>query len=117
LEGQHKEVDCKSCHFEELATEENSLGQLFDGISTACATCHDNVHGDQFAKNGITDCTRCHSSEGWDAEFFNHDTTAFPLEGRHAEIDCNACHKQVFENGIEIIEYKIERFECIDCHS
>ena len=117
LEGQHKEVDCKSCHFEQIVTEENVLGQLFNGISTACESCHDNVHGDQFTENGITDCTRCHSSEGWDAEFFNHDATAFPLEGRHAEIDCNACHKQVFENGIEIIEYKIERFECIDCHS
>jgi NAD-dependent SIR2 family protein deacetylase len=36
------------------------------------------------------------------------------LEGKHAKVDCAACHKP--SPDTEIIIYKIERFECRDCH-
>ena len=117
LEGKHVDVDCRECHFTQEASVNNELGQIFIDTPMDCAACHENVHGSQFDIEGVTDCTRCHSSYGWEAELFDHDKTEFPLEGRHAEIECIDCHKPNLIEGQEIIEYKIERFECIDCHS
>ena len=112
LEGQHQLVDCRQCHFEE--TEDGAFQQFFVNLSTECMNCHENIHGNQFAIEGTTDCKRCHSTEGWGPEAFDHSNTAFPLEGKHAELDCDACHN-TFENNIRV--FTIEKFECIDCHS
>jgi hypothetical protein len=49
-------------------------------------------------------------------ENFDHDTTKFPLEGKHKEVDCRACHTSSIENGEAVILYKLNKFECIDCH-
>jgi len=38
------------------------------------------------------------------------------LEGRHAEIECRLCHQSYVENGKTLVQYKIEKFKCIDCH-
>ena len=82
-----------------------------------CATCHENVHEDQFVQNGITDCARCHGFEGWGVEDFNHDNTAFKLEGAHTNVACEACHKPYeAEDGQVIVQYKFNSFQCIDCH-
>jgi len=117
LTGGHINVECRSCHFE---NQENSstFTQVFSDLSQECNHCHQNVHGDQFEIENITDCTRCHDTERWFPNKFNHNTTSFPLDGKHASIDCKDCHKQTFELGGEtIINYKIKKFECIDCHS
>ncbi len=111
LENSHVDLDCRACHFEEQI---DGFVQKFTGLETSCYLCHENIHGKQFELDGITDCSRCHSTMGWNIEFFDHTQTAFPLEGRHAEIDCNACHDKQKEN---IVIFKIDRFECIDCHS
>jgi hypothetical protein len=42
---------------------------------------------------GETACDACHSTEGWRPVAFSHDRTGFPLEGRHREVSCKACHK------------------------
>lgn len=111
LEGAHAEEDCRACHYE----DDN---QQFNTLEGGCVECHNNVHGDQFALNGVTTCTDCHRSAfEWKADLFDHQVTEFPLEGRHAEIDCAACHKpEIGPNGQERIKYKIENFQCIDCH-
>lgn len=68
-----------------------------------------NPHGDSF----VTDCASCHSPDGWDIAIdtfrFNHDTTSFPLNGRHLDIDCIACHTDLVFEDINS--------ECIACHS
>ncbi len=64
----------------------------------------------------MTDCKRCHDASDWMPNNFDHNTTTFPLEGRHAEIECIDCHKPIVQNGKSVIEYKIEKFECLDCH-
>lgn len=116
LEGSHQTVGCAECHFQ-YDSEGGLKGQLFAGTATACAECHENIHGAQFAENGITDCTRCHlPNEDWYPELFDHDQTEFPLEGRHAEIDCAACHETLIKEGEERMQFKMESFECIDCH-
>jgi len=114
LDGKHLEVACRKCHFE---MKDNKIqNQTFKSLSTNCVSCHDNVHQDMFAVNGKTDCTQCHVTGSWYPEKFDHNKTLFPLEGRHAEIECNACHKTIVKNGETIINYKIKNFKCIDCH-
>ncbi|RLD83748.1 MAG: cytochrome c family protein [Bacteroidetes bacterium] len=115
LKGKHLEVDCRECHFE-MSENNTVLKQSFNNLERKCASCHENIHDNQFAINGETDCKRCHSNDSWFPENFNHDKTAFPLEGRHAEIACSECHKARIQNGKTKITYKIKRFECIDCH-
>jgi len=115
LEGRHIEVDCKSCHFD-ISENNTILTQSFNTLASKCVTCHDNIHEDLFAINGETDCKRCHITESWFPEKFDHNNTSFPLEGRHAEIECSECHTTSIVNGKTKITYKIGKFECIDCH-
>lgn len=116
LEGKHVEVACQNCHF--TRSKNNTiLKQTFSSLDSKCTSCHENIHGKQFAINGVTDCKRCHSPLSWFPNNFDHNNTAFPLEGRHAELACNACHKPEIVNGKEKVIYKIKKFKCIDCHS
>ena len=111
LEFSHAEVECRNCHYGEGTFSEV---QSFNTLESACYACHEDIHNAQFEISGITDCSRCHISSEWSESIFDHSVTRFPLEGRHAEIDCKACHDSM-EGEVRI--YKIEKFECIDCHS
>ena len=82
----------------------------------ACNSCHNDIHAGQFDLDGVTDCASCHMSENWIPVNFNHDLTAFELVGKHAELDCVACHKINEYDKVEVIQYKLKSFECIDCH-
>ena len=110
LQGVHKQTNCAACHKKD---EGHPYGQ-FVGLTQQCADCHENTHGRQFEIGGQTDCQRCHQFDDWTAPNFDHAKTRFPLEGKHAKVDCAACHKP--SPDTEIIIYKIERFECRDCH-
>ncbi len=112
LEGAHLEQSCSACH---VRDEEKPLGH-FKGLSQDCIACHENVHGTQFEKDGVTDCSRCHAFDSWDASHFDHNNTAFPLEGKHLDVDCRECHKATLVDGETFVQYKIEKFDCIDCH-
>lgn len=118
LAGKHTEISCRECHFETSQTASLGFEQHFTGLSTNCASCHENVHGDQFAERGTTDCTRCHTQDyEWKASLFDHNETEFPLTGKHAEVACKECHTpEINDSGEKEIIYKIESFECIDCH-
>ncbi len=109
LEGAHMATACNQCHVSEDQWS-------FKNMGSSCIECHDNVHEDRFAVDGITDCERCHDSDSWFPSKFDHNITAFPLEGRHAEIECRLCHLTYVEDGKTLVQYKIEKFECIDCH-
>jgi NAD-dependent SIR2 family protein deacetylase len=39
------------------------------------------------------------------------------LEGAHAKLQCNTCHKKTELNGNVFIKYKLENFKCVSCHS
>lgn len=116
LDGKHTEADCRSCHFIEKTDSKGIIAQKFTNLDTNCASCHENIHGNSFAIDEVTDCKRCHITSSWFPENFNHNTTNFPLEGKHVEIDCKACHTSSIENGQTVILYKINKFRCIDCH-
>jgi hypothetical protein len=118
LLGKHADVACMDCHGVDEATATNRY-EGFVNTPNQCAECHaeDNTHADQFVQNDITDCARCHGNDAWEIVDFNHDNTAFKLEGAHETVACAECHKpyEAIEGQI-IIQYKFNSFECIDCH-
>ncbi|HQW04646.1 MAG TPA: hypothetical protein PLV08_00365 [Flavobacteriales bacterium] len=108
LEGAHIATPCTACHMKD---EKN---WTFRELGHACFDCHDNVHGDDLAENGVTDCKRCHVAENWFPSKFDHDFTEFPLVGEHVKVDCKECHLK--DPNAEVLSFKVESFECADCH-
>jgi hypothetical protein len=109
LEGAHAATPCFSCHISEDRW-------TFIKNSSTCTQCHKNIHEDRFAVNGVTECKRCHDTESWFPGKFDHKLTKFPLDGKHAKVECRLCHKPYTKGGKILIEYKITKFQCIDCH-
>ena len=101
LRGTHAELDCRRCH-EHLE---------FRRIGVRCADCHEDVvHRGELG----VECTRCHTEQGWRQsarQVFEHQQTRFPLVGRHALIDCEACHHSLQWN-----EFVGLPTDCIQCH-
>lgn len=116
LTGKHTTVSCSECHFE-FSEKNEIVSQNFVNLSNDCASCHNNIHGDSFAISGVTDCNRCHVTSSWLPEKFNHNETRFPLKGKHEEVDCRACHQVNNENGESTVIYKLNKLDCIDCHT
>lgn len=114
LQGRHEKVDCRDCHME--VSDNKITAQHFIGLNTNCASCHENIHGNTFAIKGVTDCARCHVTESWYPKKFNHNNTAFPLKGRHQDVDCKECHSIANADGTTQVIYKLRKFECVDCH-
>jgi len=116
LAGKHNEVECRDCHFE--MSDNNIIAkQTFNKLESKCVHCHENIHDELFAINGETDCIRCHVTDSWYPKNFDHNNTSFPLKGRHEEVACSQCHTSRILDGKTTIQYKIKKFECIDCHS
>ena len=102
LYGAHRIVGCMSCHSD----------LVFHRVGVACADCHDDpVHRGELG----FDCRRCHDESGWRASAarrFDHQQTQFPLLGRHATLDCLACHRSITDNEhVGVID------ECFGCHA
>ena len=86
LEGKHAEVKCAACH----------INQVFKGTPATCFACHqkDDNHNGKFGQ----DCSACHSTSGWKPATFDHNLSAFKLDGAHATVVCEKCHiNQVFK--------------------
>ena len=109
LIANHNKIDCGSCHMKDKV-------QQFTGLTSQCAGCHTDAHGKQFDQQGKTDCARCHQPDGWNDKSFNHATTNYALDGKHKSVDCSKCHFTTLKTNSTIRNYKIEKFECIDCH-
>ncbi len=97
LEGGHREVECEECHAVEYRTSEaatlskRKVGAGWTGLETTCASCHQD---DDEHRGAIREkCDACHDSRDWKpAPKFSHDSTDYPLTGKHAEVECNECH-------------------------
>ena len=61
------------------------------------------------------DCVSCHTPERWSpvrpAMDFDHQATAFPLTGRHAEAACATCHL-----NLRFDEPSADEATCVTCH-
>jgi nitrate/TMAO reductase-like tetraheme cytochrome c subunit len=115
LEGAHARNTCRDCHFNK--EPKGYASQKFAGLGSQCSGCHTDVHRRQFDLDGISDCSRCHGSDSFvPAARFNHNNTLFPLDGKHAGLACNQCHKEVADGNETYVFYKIKDFRCEDCH-
>jgi len=117
LLGAHRATACIDCH-KPPNLETNLLHVDFKTAPTQCEDCHQDVHGKQFAKAGVTRCAECHNSMKWKPSLFDHDKrTAFALRGAHQNVRCAGCHKltRVVE-GKTVLFYKPTPKECAACH-
>ena len=115
LEGAHTKQTCRDCHFNKEKT--GHANQKFAGLATNCTNCHKDVHNKQFETNGITECKKCHNSDSFKpASKFDHSKTKFLLDGKHVNVACTKCHKEVTELGVTFVLYKTNKLKCEDCH-
>jgi hypothetical protein len=99
LEGQHKSLECVRCH----------TGLKFVGASERCASCHTDIHKAELGSN----CARCHTVQSWKIPDMlqRHQSTRFPLVGKHVTLNCQDCHTGVASN-----QYLGTPVTCIGCH-
>jgi hypothetical protein len=100
LRGEHTRVACSGCHDAKRAFgKKPKFG--------ACRDCHADAHaGTAFATSAMGaplrgqpirsgSCEACHTVDGFRPSTFSvarHDSTAYPLTGRHRETRCEGCH-------------------------
>lgn len=137
LTGKHKQAACGACHATGASggvagapaggAARRGGAVVYRPIDTACASCHADEHVGQLARNGATDCARCHATDafrGADVQFAaRHNDPAhasFPLEGKHAQVKCAACHPVATlaagTDGDTAARYKPVPSACADCH-
>ena len=99
--GQHKEVDCKSCH--------NSLVFSEAKKNQDCFSCHKDVHRGSVG----FDCERCHTPQTWIVKDINlvHQESRFPLVGAHKLADCEQCHADYQD-----LNFRVLSVDCYSCH-
>ena len=124
LSGVHKlkEInDCNKCH--------SYTGELKD---EKCLDCHKIIkqrREEQMGHHGKHkgSCIECHKEHPkglfgkiikFDEKKFDHNLAAFKLEGKHAEVKCEKCHKRRQRTDEDAGGYYIGvKFElCTDCH-
>ncbi len=60
----------------------------FRGLSTACASCHEDVHQAELG----TSCEKCHSAKTFEVGVFSHARPRAFFDGQHAALRCVQCH-------------------------
>jgi hypothetical protein len=127
LLASHADVNCSNCHTEQNITDEGvrrfkgeagALNDTYLGLNPLCATCHADTspHVGQFIQR---DCAACHDENEWeDAVRFEHQETAFPLLGKHANVTCSSCHDSATSNGGDLyaIYAPVPFGDCGTCH-
>ena len=97
LRGFHTQTQCNGCH---------------TGITkpaTNCAGCHHDPHQGRHDET----CAECHTAIAWSDTnaLEQHRRTRMPLTGRHASVDCSACHKRQGERQFSAVPT-----DCYSCH-
>jgi predicted CXXCH cytochrome family protein len=115
LTGEHLKTNCKSCHL--IKASDGTTQQKFSGLPVNCSLCHQDKHSGQIEKSGVTNCSECHDTDNWKASKFNHNSTAFKLDGKHVNVPCIKCHKPQQEGSFFFVRYKLKVFTCESCHS
>lgn len=135
LEGRHREVPCGGCHAKEPGSAPPRWGRsrvvMRPGFA-ACRDCHADDHGTQLAdRPDRGECASCHTVQGWTPSRFDrtaHARLELPLEGRHAAIECAACHGMRRKGlppvtlsagalGRARVVLRVRETACADCHA
>jgi hypothetical protein len=100
LVSNHADLECVKCHTDARRIDD------FASVIQDCASCHrrDEPHEGRFGQ----DCAACHSVDGWTPAKFDHNLSAFKLEGEHAEARCEQCHVNNVYTGTPM--------DCYSCH-
>jgi hypothetical protein len=131
LEGKHAAVTCSGCHRKDPVgvprSRLGSAGVLLRPTADRCRDCHGDDHGAQLA--AARDCRDCHAVTGWTPSTFGaaaHARTRLPLDGRHRDITCAACHgperpglrplPPAAALGRARIALALAERDCADCH-
>jgi hypothetical protein len=103
LEGSHAQLACTQCH----AGRAKLLLSQKQPLPQTCNGCHndDDVHK---GHNG-TQCQQCHNNISWAKSRFDHNSTNFPLRGKHREARCEQCH-------VDDVHAPIAATSCGGCH-
>lgn len=113
LEGKHADAACVDCHRRSAP----SAPVAYRPIERRCAGCHPDPHQGQFELRE-EDCDRCHGLDGFEIARFDHARTRYPLEGKHAEVECAGCHPSVKgPNGEALVKYRPLPIDCAGCHA
>ncbi|MGE4132043.1 MAG: cytochrome c3 family protein [Bdellovibrionales bacterium] len=135
LTGAHAKTKCTDCHGQR--PKQKFKFPSFE--KEFCLDCHTNVHTRQFSSRlDTTKCSACHTTKSFtDRLEFDHSKTRYPLEGKHAQVRCEECHRPAgnkialtkpnvsglkFPRGKEFVpnEYqmpKVKSDECLSCHT
>lgn len=109
LTGAHAGLDCFKCH------PSTDFSQKIP--HEACGDCHKDIHGGQFSnRRGGSDCAACHNDRVFKPSLFTrdeHQKSRFPLEGKHAAVDCTSCHKPAGPDT----KWVLDTQPCQGCHS
>lgn len=95
LELRHATLACLACH-------DARKGKT---VNRTCRTCH----GDPHRAANAMECADCHRADRWRIIRFDHDTTGYPLTGRHRVAACGDCHTNPNWTGL--------RTDCYACHA
>ena len=113
LEGAHLQVSCESCHVDDL-------GGAYRALDGDCVACHATEYStsllvDHQELGFSTNCTECHSTLDFRNVVFDHLSLSggFELQGRHAGIQCTACHDRP-DGGLSVTPTSAE--DCVSCH-
>lgn len=120
LEGKHAGLECNKCHNpSRIFPQERATIKIKDpsrtylGLSTACATCHEDAHKGRLGSN----CQQCHNFTDWKAVTvgqFDHSKTRYPLTGLHVQVQCAKCHVNGADGKPQYVGIPFN--QCTDCH-
>lgn len=99
LIGLHATAPCEACH----------TTAAYKETPTACVACHkrNDTHEGRLGPS----CGQCHNPNGWALWRFDHNRqTRYPLDGAHAGLHCDSCHRRAVTTRISLST------ACVDCH-
>jgi len=111
LTGAHASASCAQCHFADA-----SGVVRYKPLRTECAACHADPHAGQFTGSR---CEQCHETAAWKKVSFAHKPpwTPFELQGKHADVRCDSCHREVeVGGGARVRRYRGVPTTCAGCH-
>ncbi len=95
LSGRHKQVECTQCH----------PNNQFAAANPQCTTCHGVKHG------GLTNCSACHTTEGFTPSTFKHSSVWKYYTGAHKNVACTKCHPSA-----QYAKHIGNKNSCVSCH-
>ena len=116
LTGAHRNKKCNDCHKPAFIADKEIRQKKYTwmGLSTQCAACHDDYH----QKSLGNECAVCHITDAFKpASLFNHDRSAYKLQGKHRDVECVKCHAIILKEGKKYQQFKgIQYQSCKNCH-